>query len=158
MRQQPDHPGGGETGVSVLSSRVVWVRQQAAPFPAASRFVSVLSSRVVWVRQRRQRRSVRDRQVSVLSSRVVWVRLTWRTRPCEITSCFSSLKSSRLGETMTNLVTSYSATGVSVLSSRVVWVRLHGFEQFLHHDFVSVLSSRVVWVRRRKRASARQSL
>ncbi len=61
--------------------------------------VSVLSSRVVWVRLRPP--TVRNswRPVSVLSSRVVWVRRGGRQRFPPAGLSFSSLKSSRLGET-----------------------------------------------------------
>ncbi len=89
-----------------------------------ARSVSVLSSRVVWVRREGDfARNLRPHHVSVLSSRVVWV------RPCEVEVTgllpkrFSSLKSSRLGETCAKYRLLRPAYTVSVLSSRVVWVR-----------------------------------
>ncbi len=65
----------------------------------------------------------RSMSVSVLSSRVVWVRHSGSPTTDEMFFRFSSLKSSRLGETIAWLHLPPGQRQVSVLSSRVVWVR-----------------------------------
>ncbi len=142
--------------VSVLSSRVVWVRQEViltSDPGEAGGFSSLKSSRLGETARTRAWSASADSSFSSLKSSRLGETLATHP-PWACWSGFSSLKSSRLGETTRTPLRSISQPGFSSLkSSRLGETRNASHPTEDRILFVSVLSSRVVWVRRMRARS-----